>query len=414
MRHIDHSDVHATLREMWETRPGRRSDDRMVAGVAAAIARRYDIDPVLVRIGFVVAAFSGIGAALYIAGWIALPVESSEPGEQRPSQPRRALIVTGLVIAVLATFGWFGGGGPGPEPILIGLVALGLLYLLHRSRSERPVGTAYQHAPVAAPDAPTTQTGPSLLKETPLGEPAVTPPSWDPLGAAPFAWDLPEPSPAPDPQPARRRPPVTPVTLGIALLAAGITSTVLLLAGAFTPANVPVLLGVLLAVVGLGLVVGSFVRAGRGLIPIALLLAALTWGALAVPATTWRGGQFGDMRVAPASVGQIQPRYEHGVGDVRIDLSDVDFSAPAGTAAMPVRSEIRMGAGDLTVIVPPDTDLTVEGVLGAGELIVGDRREDGMDLQVRSTDLGSDGVAAGRPLVLDVDLGVGKLEVSRG
>jgi hypothetical protein len=44
------------------------------------IARRYDIDPVLVRIGFVVAAFSGIGAALYIAGWIALPARDTGAG----------------------------------------------------------------------------------------------------------------------------------------------------------------------------------------------------------------------------------------------------------------------------------------------------------------------------------------------
>jgi hypothetical protein len=324
-------------------------------------------------------------------------------------------MVAGLVVAVMVTFDWFG-DGPGPGPIQIGLIAFGLLYMLLRSRSERPrgVGTAQPGRPRRGGRCGDHGDRALAAQGGPPGEPVVTPPSWDPLGAAPFAWDLPEPSPAPAPAPARPRPPVTPVTLGLALLAAGITSTVLLLAGAFTPANVPVLLGVLLAVVGLGLVVGSFVRAGRGLIPIALLLAALTWGALAVPTGTWRGGEFGDLRLAPISVGQIQPLYEHAMGDVRIDLSEVDFSAPAGAAAMPVRSEIRMGAGDLRVVVPPDTDLTVNGVLGAGELNVGDRREDGFDLRVRSTDLGSDGVASGRPLVLDVDLGIGNLEVSRG
>ena len=70
---------------MWETRPARPRQDRQIAGVASAIARRYDIDPVLVRVGFVVATFSGIGAALYIAGWIALPDEAADP-----AQPERA------------------------------------------------------------------------------------------------------------------------------------------------------------------------------------------------------------------------------------------------------------------------------------------------------------------------------------
>ncbi|MDQ3905999.1 MAG: PspC domain-containing protein, partial [Actinomycetota bacterium] len=42
-----------TARDFWATRPHRRSSDRKIAGVAAAIARRYAIDPVLVRVAFV-------------------------------------------------------------------------------------------------------------------------------------------------------------------------------------------------------------------------------------------------------------------------------------------------------------------------------------------------------------------------
>ena len=55
----------------------------------------------------------------------------------------------------------------------------------------------------------------------------MTPPAWDPLGAAPFAWDLPEPGPVPAPAP-RRRSRVTPMTLAVALLAGGVTALVLL------------------------------------------------------------------------------------------------------------------------------------------------------------------------------------------
>jgi len=78
----------------WETRPARPREGRQIAGVSAAIARRYDIDPVLVRVGFVVAAFYGIGAALYIAGWVLLP---DEPGPAINSGRRRpkALLLIG-------------------------------------------------------------------------------------------------------------------------------------------------------------------------------------------------------------------------------------------------------------------------------------------------------------------------------
>lgn len=99
------TDVQNTLREMWDTRPARPRDDRQVAGVAAAIARRYDIDPTLVRVGFVVAAFTGIGAALYIAGWFLLPEDPADPAD--PSKPRspRAIMVIALIIAAATTFG---------------------------------------------------------------------------------------------------------------------------------------------------------------------------------------------------------------------------------------------------------------------------------------------------------------------
>ena len=442
MRYEDHSDVQATLREMWDTRPARRHDDRQVAGVAAAIARRYDIDPTLVRIGFVVATIAGgIGAALYIAGWAVLPVADNGPGT--PPRPRRGIAVIGLILAVLVLFGWLG-DGVSAASILVGLAALGLLFLLHRNRAGQLVDGG---SPGGQADSPTvrpgagqtgegqTGTGVSLRKTGPSsvkGEqaeaspawppPAPTPPAWDPLGAAPFAWDLPEPSPAEPPAPPARRLPVTSVTLGAALLAAGATAIVLLLAGSLTLANVPILLGVLLAVVGLGLVVGSFARAGRGLIPIALLLCALTWVTLTAPLNRWADGEVGDERVAPRTVAEVLPLYERAVGDFELDLSGLNLAVPAAPAsppdpagdAGPVRTRIEIGAGEVDVIVPRDADVTLNGTVGAGEMFFDGRWMDGLGLSMQETDLGEDGVASGRPIILDVQQGAGHLEVHRG
>jgi phage shock protein PspC (stress-responsive transcriptional regulator) len=239
---MNRTDVHGTLREMWETRPARPREDRLVAGVASAIARRYDIDPTLVRIAFVVAAFSGIGAALYIAGWIALPEEQADPADPVKARSPKPIFIVGLVIATLFSIGSVFGDHQGI--LLPALAVLILLFLLHRSRGTRVAGIS------ASAPAPETPAGPSLLKESPVRE---TPPAWDPLGAAPFAWDLPEPSPLPERVlPRRRRLPVTAVTLGLALLAGGATALMLLVSGALTLANVPLLLGVGLAVIGSG------------------------------------------------------------------------------------------------------------------------------------------------------------------
>lgn len=51
----------------------RSEKDKRIAGVCAGIANYFGIDPVLVRIGFVIAAFMGWGFLLYIVLWIVLP-----------------------------------------------------------------------------------------------------------------------------------------------------------------------------------------------------------------------------------------------------------------------------------------------------------------------------------------------------
>ena len=168
------ADVGATLREMWATRPARLKEDRKIAGVAAAIARRYAIDPTLVRVAFVVSLFYGVGLLVYLAGILVLP-RVDEAGRRRETPVWAIVIGTLLGIAAIAS------AFSGDLGTVIGIVvAVVLLYALHRSRGhlrdpQRPVAVAEG---TAIPGEP--------------GE-APKPPSWDPLGAAPFAWDLPSP-----------------------------------------------------------------------------------------------------------------------------------------------------------------------------------------------------------------------------
>jgi phage shock protein PspC (stress-responsive transcriptional regulator) len=60
-------------------RPLRRPvSDRMVGGVAAGVARSLGVDPIIVRVAFIVlAVMGGTGLALYLAGWLLIPDEES-------------------------------------------------------------------------------------------------------------------------------------------------------------------------------------------------------------------------------------------------------------------------------------------------------------------------------------------------
>jgi len=51
----------------------------MVGGVAVGLADYFDIDPTVVRIGFVVLSFlGGLAVPLYLAGWLLIPEEGAE------------------------------------------------------------------------------------------------------------------------------------------------------------------------------------------------------------------------------------------------------------------------------------------------------------------------------------------------
>lgn len=88
-----------------EPRVLRRSrDDRVIGGVCSGLGRYLGVDPVLLRIAFVVLAIAGGGGViLYIVGWILIPEE--KPGEalgaRAPSSAETLrLVVGGALIAV--------------------------------------------------------------------------------------------------------------------------------------------------------------------------------------------------------------------------------------------------------------------------------------------------------------------------
>lgn len=63
----------------------RRSSDKMIAGVCAGVAEYFGVDPVIVRIVFVLLALAGgPGFLLYIILWIVMPespTDSATPAQ---------------------------------------------------------------------------------------------------------------------------------------------------------------------------------------------------------------------------------------------------------------------------------------------------------------------------------------------
>jgi phage shock protein PspC (stress-responsive transcriptional regulator) len=442
--------VEDTVKDFWATRPRRPRRGRKVAGVAAGIANRYRIDPTLVRVGFVVASiYGGAGVVLYLLGWLFLPEQDDEvsPFESligRGRSTTSSAFTVLLCIALIPTFSWTFGGFFSDFSGYLSLAAVGgALFLLHRNRghlsqpSAAPVGqpdTSYapptaapmSTPPTAPPSAtvPLPETGPAgpidpvsnepppiperrEAAELPTEQPAG-PPAWDPLGAAPFAWDLPEPAPLPDEQPDE--PPPAPrhksriglLTVGVALITAAILSAAM--GGWIDP---PHIIGIVLGVLGLGMVVGSFRHGGRGLIGLAVPLAVVGIG-MTTLFPNGVHGPMGDLTERPTAVSAVQPDYNRSVGSVTLDLTGLPESGGD------VHTKVHLDVGDAEVIVPESANVEVECESDLGSVqCLGRERSGAGDNEVTVTDQGTQG-SAGLDVKLKVKVGTGSVEVRRG
>jgi phage shock protein PspC (stress-responsive transcriptional regulator) len=396
--------VEETLKDFWASRPRRPHRGRKIAGVAEGIAERYRIDPVIVRVAFVAMALcNGAGVFIYLLGWLGLPQEDDEvsPVEALFGQGRSSTPIPLTVLLCLALFpatGFFFDGG---FTMVAGvLLSVGAVYLLHRNRGElnRP--------------AQTTKTAFATDQVTSMSQEktADTPPAWDPLGAAPFAWDLPEPgqsvAPAPQFPPVRRRSrsPVTGVTIGLVLLV--VAGSVI--AGPYNEWLTPLhTLGLAVGVMGLGLLAGAFTRGGRGLIGLVIPLSLIgVFGTLVSLDGVGSSDHIGDVADNPTAIEKVLPRYDTKAGTIDLDLTGLPTSGR-------VETEVYAALGDVQVRVPKNADVEVRCEAEVGSVQCLTKQSDGKQPPFEVKDDGADG-AGGLKIVLNAHVGLGEVRVDRG
>ena len=209
-----------TLKRMWDTRPPRIPQDQggkaVIGGVCEGIGARYQLDPTLIRVVFVVLSLAfGGGFFLYLLCWINMPrfgltrtpaSSIATPKEQLTKVEKKErdtgwLLLLGLVIffpsvavasdlrGVLVTFVLF---------------ALGW-YLAYQRQPEAPEGLVVGVESQTS-KGPVVDTSHLTVPEG-YDHPGQKPPAWDPLGAAPGLWHLPDPvEPAPEQPKKKNRP----------------------------------------------------------------------------------------------------------------------------------------------------------------------------------------------------------------
>ena len=412
-----------TLPPLRELRRSR--DNKMIAGVAGGVAEFLNVDPLLVRVVLAaLAPFGGVGLLLYAAGWLLMPAQG-EPmsiGESALKHGRtggsfaEAVL---LIIAVVAIGSWtVSDHHDGVWLLIATVIGAVLLYrhldasgVTHRSRPGDRAGAGHSASPSAGAPRRTGPATPAAGQQSILSEPPTLLESSmdavnreaDRIAAEHLAAEQQSmrPAPAAPPRP-RRRSALAPVVACVALIVFGVIAALSASAGGVLSIRHTV--AIVLAIVGLGVLIGAWFGRARGLIAlgipltvvlIAVASAPLTWDG-AVGRSTWR----------PTAVTEIQPHYQTNAGRGQLDLSAVDF---AGATA---QTDVRLGAGKLAITVPPDVDVVLHARLTAGEIDAFGQEHNGGDIDYRRTDNGPDGVGGGT-LNLNVQGGFGVVEVDR-
>src|SRR3954451_11740668 len=152
--------------------------------------------------------------------------------------------------------------------------------------------------------------------------------------------------------------------------------------------------GLLAASLLVAVVVGS--RRGRWvLVAVAAVLAA----ALATIGVF--GAHLGTRTYHVSSVTELRDHYDYGAGKVNLDLTALT------TVTGRHRTDIRLGRGDVTVVVPQGVPVLVHGQSGLGSVVVDGHKVSGVDAE-QTRAVGSGAVTSADRLFVDVVVGVGK------
>jgi len=406
----------------------RRTDNKVIAGVAGGIADSLGIQPALVRIAFVVlTVFGGLGALLYVLGWLLLPPAgaSESIGMAAARRPAGLRTYVGLALVILAV-GILASAFSDPAVVwAVALIAFGIF--LFQQGQERPAPPPGHPAGPELP-APDATAAPGRLAEPPAAPPAA-PPSWSastapteplawerPAPAGPPAWGPPpswgtQPAPALAPPPRRRqrrRAFLGPLTFGVALVVTGLAAVLDNLG--VVELTLGRALALFVTVIGLGLLVGGWWGRAWGLIPIGLLLIPVVALASLADSEPLTGG-FGERLWQPRTTAEVRPVYRLAGGELIVDLRGVPFG-PGSTTV-----EASLAAGRLLVVVPDEVTADVRGRAGVGNLDLFETGDEDWGVQVDSSvtrpPVKSPKAGAAPTVRLDVHVGYGLVEVRR-
>jgi len=358
----------------------RRTDDRVIGGVASGLGDFLNVDPLLVRIGFVgLMVFGGLGLLLYVGGWLLVPEEGDDESIVEAALNRTGLTPTrwlALLLFVLGALIVFGGAGSA-YGLNLGQLAVGLgIAILVIVLGGALMSSSNRVGAIAVPRAAPVET--EAAATATVAAPAVV---------------------GPRPRVRRRQRPRSPLgwyVLGAMLAGIGLLALTTNVAGA--EVELGQFFGIAMAAIGIGLVVGTWWGHARVLIVLGILL--LPFALTATFITAPLEGGMGSHRFTPSSAEELQDEYRIVGGVMVLDLTRVQ------AAGEPIVISASVAVGGLFVEVPDDASLELDAAVGGGDISILGAWQAGTDLTDRVVRTGD-----GPTFVLDLQAGIGGIQV---
>ncbi|MDH3463655.1 MAG: cell wall-active antibiotics response protein [Acidimicrobiia bacterium] len=373
----------------------RSATDRVLGGVAAGFARRTGLPVWFVRALFIVFTFvGGLGLAVYGAGWFLIRAENEpdtiaerffDGASGSGTWIGIALIfVAALILLDNVTF--LSGG----VIWAVGLLVVGVL--LYSGDLPRLVKRSESKEGVQQMTTSTIEETFEAAEDVGGGDNSTTPPPPPPTPTPPIL-------PPSTHRPAERSP-LGRLTFGVMLIAlaglAVLDNTTSLVSP--EPRHY-VALGI--TVLGLGLLVGTVAGRARWLILVGVLALPVlfTSPAFEYNFADWDNGA---VYVTPTSFDQLNNSYTQGVGQMVIDLTELDWNGENVTL------DASLQIGELRIIVPDDIAVTGSAEGAIGQVQFDHDESSGFNPDLTFGTEGSEGM-----LDLSAHVGIGHLEIDR-
>ena len=167
--------------------------------------------------------------------------------------------------------------------------------------------------------------------------------------------------------------------------------------------RVAFVLPAILAVIGLALIIGAFDGPHAGLVVAGIFVSIAALAVAAAPPDAFHGG-IGERDIRVTDQANLAARYDVGLGELSLDLSDLTMTESA-------EIDVTVGAGELTILLPPTIPVDIDASAGAGQIDLLGETGDGISVNRTYTSDGFDSATV--RLTLDLDVAAGNITVER-